>query len=74
MTNEHRRQVYERFLHRVALYADTFNNLKVQEAVTLICSWSYAHRSGNGELSEYEQQKRIDHVIERMDKFLIYKE
>ena len=73
MTNDHRRQVYERFLHRVALYVDVYDGKKISEAITLIHNWSYSHRSGNGELSDYEQQKRIDHVIDQMDEFTIYK-
>ena len=36
MTNEYRRQVYERFLHRVALYVDVYDGKKISEAISLI--------------------------------------
>jgi hypothetical protein len=32
---------------------------KVEKLIKGICDWSYAHRSGNGELSEQEQDERI---------------
>ncbi len=52
---------YEKLLHNIQLYAEvTLNNDKVCKLIKNICSWSYAHRVGNGELSEKEQQIGIN--------------
>jgi len=37
--------------------------------VCLMDSWSYAHRCGNGELSERQQRKLVDAVVRRMEKY-----
>jgi hypothetical protein len=42
------------------------NGDKVREMISAICSWSYAHRCGNGEYSEEEQQKLIDKSFEKI--------
>jgi hypothetical protein len=41
---------------------------KVKEMLDLISGWSYAHRSGNGEISEEQQQQRIDNAFEAIVK------
>lgn len=61
--------IYRKFFHRISVYCGTMNNDKVTEGVTLINRWSFAHRSGNGELSEYEQKQRVNNVIIQMDDF-----
>jgi hypothetical protein len=43
--------------------------LAVYELIGLICSWSYAHRCGNGELSDKEQQAIIDRALQRLKEF-----
>lgn len=70
MTNKQRKETYESFLHKVALVAQVHNQVKIIEAIDIIQRWSYAHRVGNGEYSDYEQQKIVDNVIEKMRAFL----
>jgi len=62
-------RVYEQFMHQVQMYALVHNQLKLNEAITLMCDWSYAHRVGNGEYSERQQQRIVDQVVARMEKF-----
>jgi hypothetical protein len=51
---------YEDILHKIQMNADVVMNPgKVEKLIKGICDWSYAHRSGNGELSEQEQDERI---------------
>lgn len=69
MNNNDRRKAYERFFHRMSIACTAFDSDKVREGVSLIDSWSYAHRCGNGEFTEREQQRMIDRVVERMRDF-----
>lgn len=57
----HKIKVYESFLHLLQMHAEvTMDRDRVRRLIERACAWSYAHRSGNGELSEEEQQERID--------------
>lgn len=57
-------EVYEELLHKIQLHREvTMNNAAIIRLLDKICAWSYSHRSGNGELSEKEQQSRIDHAF-----------
>ncbi len=69
MTRKQRMRVYEQFMHQVQLYALVHNQLKLSEAITLMCDWSYAHRVGNGEPGPRQQQRIVDQVVARMEKF-----
>ena len=69
MTKQERLKIYEGFFHQMNVYCITMNNEKIREAVHLIDRWSYAHRQGNGELTEFEQKKAVEHVIEKMRDF-----
>jgi hypothetical protein len=52
---------YEDLLHRIQLLREvTMDGDAVRELLDNICRWSYAHRQGNGELSELQQQKLIN--------------
>lgn len=62
-------EVYEEFFHKINYAVVAMNNDRVRDAVKIICEWSYAHRSGNGELSSNEIQERIETVIEKMKSF-----
>ena len=54
-------KMYEQLLHDIQLNAEvTMNGDNMRALIGNICSWSYAHRAGNGELSEREQQDRIN--------------
>lgn len=69
MTNKERLEAYESFFHSISIFCICMNNEKIKDAVSLINNWSYAHRAGNGELSEKEQQKMIDIQTLKMREF-----
>lgn len=59
--------VYESVLHRIQMLREVaMNKEALIELLDIIGSWSYAHRSGNGELTEKEQQERIDYHFNRL--------
>lgn len=70
MTNKERLKIYESFFHQINVYCITMNNDKLQEAIGLIDRWSYAHRAGNGELSDKQVKKNVESVIRRMHRFV----
>ncbi len=60
--------VYEDLLHTIQMHAEvTMRGEVVKELIGRICGWSYSHRAGNGELSEQDQQDRINHAFWRLD-------
>lgn len=69
MTKKERLKIYESFFHQMNVHCITMNQAKITEAVGLIDSWSYAHRCGNGEYTEYEQKKIVDKVVLKMKEF-----
>ena len=69
MTQKERLRIYEQFMHHMSMYVTTMKSEKIQEGVCLMDSWSYAHRCGNGELSERQQRKLVDAVVRRMEKY-----
>lgn len=70
MTQKERLKIYESFLHQFQLHIMLNNEAKIKEGLQIINRWSYAHRSGNGQLSDYEQKKQVEHVIEQMGDFI----
>jgi hypothetical protein len=70
MTKKDRLEIYEAFFHQFQMHIMMHNDKKITEGLRLIDSWSYAHRSGNGECSDYEQKKKVEHVIARMKDFI----
>jgi hypothetical protein len=69
MTQKDRLRIYEKFMHKVSMYVTVMDSDKVREGVSLIDSWSYAHRSGNSELTEHEQRKLVDAWVHRMERY-----
>ena len=64
---EKENEVFHQVFHHINTHAAiTMNADKMQEIIWAICSWSYAHRSGNGELSNEEQQARVDCAFGRI--------
>lgn len=58
---------YEQLLHHIQLHADvTMNATAVHQLIVNICDWSYAHRVGNGELSDLEQNEYIKRAFDRL--------
>ena len=56
-------EMYEAFLHKINLGVMCSNNLMIQELVANADGWSYAHRSGNGEISDRQQDQRIHNMF-----------
>jgi len=62
--------VYEDLLHKIQMNAViAMNPEEVEKIIKGICDWSYAQRSGNGELSQQEQEERIAQALNTL-KFL----
>ena len=60
-------EMYEGLLHDIQLFAEvTMDNEKLKKLISNICSWSYAHRSGNGENSDQEQQAEVDYAFKKL--------
>ena len=53
-------EMYEYFLHKINMLVMSGNNVGIAELVHNADMWSYAHRCGNGELSDKKQKKRIN--------------
>jgi hypothetical protein len=60
-------EMYEGLLHDVQMHAEvTLRGDRVSELIANICRWSYAHRVGNGENTEEEQDKMVRKAFERL--------
>lgn len=58
---------YERFLHSLQLHAEVcMDHEKTKRLISNACSWSYAHRRGNGEYSDEEQEAIINHAFHKL--------
>ena len=56
-------QMYESYLHKINMCVISCNNEGVRELVQNADMWSYAHRVGNGELSDRKQQQIINNAF-----------
>jgi len=63
-----RNKIYEAVFHKIQACSVGFQGDKIREIIGKICNWSYAHRVGNGELSDKEQQERIDAALDALEK------
>ena len=54
---------YELFLHKINSFIISCNHEGVRELVENADNWSYAHRVGNGELSDRKQQQIINNAF-----------
>lgn len=60
-------ETYERLLHKLQLcYEVTMDWDEVQRLMNKICNWSYAHRVGNGMLTERQQKKLIKDAFNKL--------
>ena len=57
---------YEQFLHDINLYVTTGRPDLVTQLVNNADMWSYAHRFGNGSLSEKEQQEAVNRKFHKL--------
>lgn len=67
MNCEEKLRIYERVFHKISYCVTAMNNERIREIVSLIDSWSYAHRAGNGELSDDEVETNILRALEKLD-------
>jgi hypothetical protein len=59
--------MYEGLFHDLQMYAEvTLQEDKVIRLVKNVCRWSYAHRVGNGEHTEEEQDQVVRKAFERL--------
>jgi Tfp pilus assembly protein PilN len=59
--------VYEDLLHSLQMYAAvTLDQAAIAHALSIICDWSYAHRQGNGELTEEQQDNLVRKHFDRL--------
>lgn len=67
ITKDEKIKMYEGLLHDLQMfYAVTLNSAQVKKLLDNIAAWSYAHRQGNGELTDKEQQEHIDFHFTRL--------
>ena len=57
---------YEEFLHKINSFVTVCNHEGIRELVQNADSWSYAHRVGNGEMSDRKQQQLIDVAFRKL--------
>jgi hypothetical protein len=66
-TQSEKIQKYEQLLHKIQLFASvTMDAKQLNQLIGNICQWSYAHRQGNGALSEREQKKIIKAAFDKL--------
>lgn len=62
-------EIYEGLLHDLYFHSTvTMRHDLVMDCLNRIGSWSYAHRAGNGEPSEAQQQDMINHAFWNLKK------
>jgi hypothetical protein len=66
MTDEDKVKIYEAFLHNLDMLLLVGNSDKIKEKLGLVSAWSYAHRQGNGELTEAEQRSLVDSALKKL--------
>lgn len=71
LTQKEKIEAYEHFFHQINMHAAiTMNAEKVQEAIELICAWSYAHRANSYDGDDKRRQQVIDNLICKMKDFI----
>lgn len=58
-TNKEKIQQYEAFLHKINACIVSCNHEAISELIQNADNWSYAHRRGNGELTDKQQDSII---------------
>ena len=67
ITDKEKVRKYENLLHKLQMfYSVSMDSSRVKKLLENISAWSYAHRVGNGMLSDEEQQERIDEAFHRL--------
>jgi hypothetical protein len=71
MTKAEKLKLLEGVLHRIQLYREvTMDVQRLRILLDTIGDWSYAHRAGNGELSEKEVKRAIAYQESRLEQLL----
>lgn len=71
LTQKEKIDAYEYFLHQINMHASvTMRAEKVQEAIELICSWSYVHRANSYDGDDKARQQAIDNLVRKMRDFI----
>jgi hypothetical protein len=65
---EEKLRIHEAFLHKINLCMLVGDEATLKELLNNADAWSYAHRQGNGELSEKEQEKLINKKLQKLCK------
>jgi hypothetical protein len=60
---------YETFLHNINMMMVCGDSNRLQTLLNNADRWSYAHRIGNGELSDEEQQEIINKAFKKLNEF-----
>lgn len=61
MSKKDKIEKYEELLHKIQMCAEvTMDNEKLKRLISNICDWSYAHRAGDGVLSERQIKKNVE--------------
>ena len=58
-TDKEKIQQYEKFLHAINMSIMSHNHKRIEGLIHNADMWSYAHRVGNGEYSDEQQDKII---------------
>jgi hypothetical protein len=66
ITDKEKIQKYEEFLHTLQLYVVAMDSAAIGRLVAKACDWSYAHRVGNGQHSDEEQQAIVDECFNKL--------
>jgi hypothetical protein len=66
-TRNQKIQVYENLLHRLSLARLAGNADAINKILDRADNWSYAHRSGNGALSDRQQKQLIKSAFWRLN-------
>ena len=60
-------KMYESLLHDIQMYSEVvMDGTKTAKLIGNICNWSYAHRQGNGALTDKEQRALINKAFQRL--------
>lgn len=61
MSKKEKIQKYEELLHKIQMCAEvTMDNEKLKRLISNICDWSYAHRAGDGVLTQKQIKKNVE--------------
>jgi len=57
---------YEALLHAIQAAMAGSDDQRIHVLLGQVWDWSYAHRSGNGQISQAEQKRRIEAAFQKL--------